>query len=70
MKKAIPFIYIAFGFFILVGTIFQFFQDQETYRVLFNFETENKYIFLLIRVLFSSWFLVDGIKRLNRSKEN
>jgi hypothetical protein len=67
MKKAIPFIYIGFGFFILVGTIFQFFQDQEIYRVLFNFETENKYIFLLVRVLFSSWFLIDGIKRLKKT---
>ncbi|CAM1352764.1 hypothetical protein [Tenacibaculum insulae] len=70
MKKALPFIYISFGFFILVGTIFQFFQHQEVYRVLFNFETTNKYIFLLVRIIFASWFLFDGVKRLKQHKED
>lgn len=68
MKKAIPLIYITFGSFILIGTFFQFFKNQESYRVLFNFKTENKYIFLLIRLLFSYWFIVDGIKKLKQQK--
>lgn len=70
MKKVIPLIYITFGSFILIGTFFQFFQNQESYRVLFNFKTENKYIFLLIRLLFSYWFIVDGIKKLKQQKES
>ncbi|CAL2101796.1 conserved protein of unknown function [Tenacibaculum sp. 190130A14a] len=71
MKKILPFIYLAIGVFILVGTFSTFFQERETYRVLLNFRTENKYIFLLVRLLFASWFLVDGIKKLkqNQSEE-
>ena len=69
MKKALPFIYLAIGVFILVGTFSLFFQERETYRVLFNFNTENKYLFLLIRVLFASWFIFDGIKKLKQNQE-
>ena len=70
MKKILPFLYIVIGLFILITTFSQFFKNQETYRVLLNFKTENRYIFLLIRVLFSSWFLIDGIKKLKQSKED
>ncbi|WP_143592128.1 hypothetical protein [Tenacibaculum holothuriorum] len=68
MKKVLPFIYIAIGIFILVGTFSMFFQDRETYRVLLNFKTENKYIFLIVRLLFASWFLVDGVKKLKQNQ--
>ncbi len=70
MKKVIPFVYIVIGLFILVGTFSLFFKDQETYRVLFNFKTENKYIALLVRLVFASWFLIDGIKKLKQNTEN
>ncbi|QXP76338.1 hypothetical protein H0I31_01595 [Tenacibaculum sp. AHE15PA] len=70
MKKVLPFIYIVIGLFILIVTFSQFFKDQESYRVLLSFRTESKYIFLLVRVLFASWFLIDGIKRLKQSKED
>jgi hypothetical protein len=68
MKKIMPYVYIIIGFFILVGTISVFFNNQEEYRVLFNFKTDNKYIFLLVRLLFASWFLIDGIKKLKQHK--
>jgi hypothetical protein len=68
MKKVLPFLYLAIGVFILVGTFSMFFQERETYRVLLNFRTENKYIFLLVRLLFASWFLIDGIKKLKQNQ--
>ena len=68
MKKIIPFIYIVIGLFILVGTFALFFRNQEMYRILFNFKTENKYIAILVRLLFASWFLIDGIKKLKQVK--
>ena len=61
-----PYVYIIIGLFILVGTISVFFNNQEEYRVLFNFKTDNKYIFLLVRLLFASWFLIDGVNKLKQ----
>lgn len=70
MKKILPLLYIVIGLFILIATFSQFFKNHETYRVLLSFRTENKYVFLLVRVLFASWFLIDGIKKLNQKKED
>ncbi|CAM1349817.1 hypothetical protein [Tenacibaculum crassostreae] len=68
MKKVLPFIYLFFGAVILYFTFIQFFQDKESYRLLFNFTTENKYIFLVVRLLFASWFLIDGVKKLKQNQ--
>ncbi|WBX71948.1 hypothetical protein [Tenacibaculum retecalamus] len=70
MKKVLPYLYIIIGLFILTATFSQFFQDKESYRVLLSFRTESKYLFLLVRVLFAGWFLVDGIKKLKNIKED
>ncbi|WP_408024302.1 hypothetical protein [Tenacibaculum sediminilitoris] len=67
MKKVLPFIYLFIGIFILINTFSIFFQKREVYRLLFSFTTENQYVFLLFRVLFASWFIVDGVKRLKRN---
>jgi len=67
MKKVMPFIYIIIGLFILGGTFPKFFNEQEEYRVLFNFKTESKYLFLFVRLLFAGWFLIDGIKKLKQN---
>lgn len=69
MKKILPFLYIAIGIFILVNTFSRFFLNLESYRVFLNFKTENKYIFLIIRILFASWFLIDGVKKLKQNNE-
>lgn len=70
MKKALPYLYIIIGGFILAGTFLEFFQEKETYRLLFNFKTENKYIFALVRGLFSAWFIVDGVKKIQQRNSN
>ncbi|MCG8796298.1 hypothetical protein [Tenacibaculum finnmarkense] len=66
MKKAIPFIYIILGVFILVESIPNFLEDKELYRVFFGITTQNKYIYLLVKVLFASLFLVNGIKKVKK----
>ncbi|CAM1372643.1 hypothetical protein [Tenacibaculum xiamenense] len=68
MKKILPVIYIIIGLLIIYATIRSFSIDKESYRVLFGFRTENKFIFLAVRVLFAGWFLVDGIKKLKALK--
>ncbi|MGB1042466.1 MAG: hypothetical protein ACPGU6_03660 [Tenacibaculum sp.] len=68
MKKALPYIYIIIGVFIIIGTFIQFFKNQESYRVLLSFRTENRYLFLIIRGLFAGWFLADGMKRLKQNQ--
>ncbi len=70
MKKALPYIYIIIGLFIIIFTFLQFFKNQESYRMLLNFKTENKYVFLIVRGLFAGWFLADGVKRLKQNKED
>ncbi|SOS74378.1 conserved hypothetical protein [Tenacibaculum piscium] len=64
MKKALPFIYVIIGVLILVESIYNFLEDKELYRVFFGITTQSKYIYLLVKVLFASLFLVDGIKKL------
>ncbi|MCD8435555.1 hypothetical protein LNJ03_09625 [Tenacibaculum dicentrarchi] len=66
MKKAIPFIYIILGIFILAESIYNFLENKELYRVFFSITTQSKYIYLLVKVLFASLFLVDGIKKLKK----
>ncbi|ALU74403.1 hypothetical protein G1L02_07925 [Tenacibaculum finnmarkense] len=66
MKKAIPFIYIILGVFILVESIPNFLEDKESYRVFFGITTQSKYIYLLVKVLFASLFLVDGINKVKK----
>ncbi|MCG8182541.1 hypothetical protein [Tenacibaculum piscium] len=66
MKKALPFIYIIIGVLILVESIYQFVQDKELYRVFLGITTQSKYIYLLVKVLFASLFLVDGIKKIRK----
>lgn len=68
MKKALPYIYIIIGLVIVIFTFLHFFKDQESYRMLLNFKTENKYVFLIVRGLFAGWFLADGVKRLKSTK--
>jgi len=68
VKKVLPYIYLFIGIFILINTFSAFFQKREVYRLLFNFTTENQYVFLLVRVLFASWFIVDGVKKLKQNK--
>ena len=64
MNKILPYLYIAIGTLIIISTVHTVFQNQDSYRILFNFHTENKFIFLLVRALFASWFLFDGIQKL------
>ncbi|WP_370408796.1 hypothetical protein [Tenacibaculum dicentrarchi] len=66
MKKAIPFIYIILGIFILAESIYNSLENRELYRVFFSITTQSKYIYLLVKVLFASLFLVDGIKKLKK----
>lgn len=64
MKKILPYIYIAIGTLVIISTVHSILQNKESYRVLFNFYTESKFLFLMARGLFASWFLFDGIKKL------
>ncbi|WGH76595.1 hypothetical protein P8625_05400 [Tenacibaculum tangerinum] len=67
MKKVLPFLYLVIGIVILVSTFNTLFQEKTIYRVLFSFTTENKYVFVGVRLLFASWFIVDGIKKLQQN---
>ncbi len=63
MRKIIPSLYIVIGLIIITTSLYELFQEKSSYRVLFNFTTEHKVLFLLVRGLFASWFLFDGIKK-------
>ncbi len=67
MKKFWPVLYLIVGIFILINTFIRFFEDYETYRLIFSFKTESKYVFLLFRVLIASYFIVSGIKKLKKN---
>lgn len=65
MKKIIPFIYFAFAGFILIDGIRQYFSNLEIYRIIFSWTTESKYVFILVKILFTAVFVIGGIKRMN-----
>lgn len=64
MKKLIPYVYIGIGIIILIETFFQFFQDKDLYRILFNWNTESKYVYLLVKLLIAALILYGGLRRL------
>ncbi|MAD98382.1 MAG: hypothetical protein CMB99_13745 [Flavobacteriaceae bacterium] len=67
MKKFVSYLYI-FGGIALIGIGIQYFlKDLETYRVIFGFETENKYYYLIFRVIFGALVIWAGISRIQRN---
>ncbi len=66
MKKIIPYIYIIFALFILIDAFRQFFQNSDIYRIIFNWTTESKYLFLGIKVLFACIILYGGLKKFKK----
>ncbi|CAL2081833.1 conserved protein of unknown function [Tenacibaculum sp. 190524A02b] len=70
MNKILPYLYIFIGIVIIIGTISAISQERESYRLLLSFQTESKLVFLLVRALFASWFLFDGIKKLKAQRES
>ena len=69
MKKFIPYVYIGIGIMILIEAFFQFFQDKELYRILFNWNTESKYVYLSVKLLIAAIILYGGLRRL-KMKQN
>ena len=69
MRKIIPYLFIAFGIFILIGSFSEFLRDKDIYRVLLSWHTENKYLFILVKFFIASLFLVTGYQKLKRFKE-
>jgi hypothetical protein len=64
MTKILPYLYIFIGVMIALATVLNLLQQPASYRIFLNYQTENVWLFGLVRGLFASWFLFDGIKRI------
>jgi len=59
-----PYFYFAFGLVILFDGIVQFLENKELYKLLFSWNTTDKYFYLSIKIIFSLFFFFIGYKRL------
>ncbi len=59
-----PYFYFVFGLVILFDGIVQFLENKELYKLLFSWNTTDKYFYLSIKIIFSLFFFLIGYKRL------
>lgn len=64
MSKVMPYFYFVFGLVILFDGIVQFLENKELYKLLFSWNTTDKYFYLSIKIIFSLFFFFIGYKRL------
>ncbi|WP_028892957.1 hypothetical protein [Tenacibaculum sp. 47A_GOM-205m] len=64
MSKVMPYFYFVFGLVILFDGIVQFLENKELYKLLFSWNTTDKYFYLSIKIIFSLFFFLIGYKRL------
>lgn len=64
MSKVMPYFYFVFGLVILFDGIVQFLENKELYKLLFSWNTTDKYFYLSVKIIFSLFFFFIGYKRL------
>ena len=69
MKKILPYIYFVVAAVWLFDGINKFLQPREIYHIFLNYNTDNKYNFLIFKLLIGLLVIVAGIRRLKMSKE-
>jgi hypothetical protein len=68
LQKIISYVYIIGGLSLIILGVMNFLDDIESYRLLFGFETESKYNYLIFRVIFGVLVIWAGISRLKRKE--
>lgn len=68
LQKVISYVYIIGGLSLIILGIINFREDKESYRLLFGFETDSKYNYLIFRLIFGALVIWAGISRLKRKK--
>ncbi len=68
LQKVISYVYIIGGLSLIILGIINFSEDKESYRLLFGFETDSKYNYLIFRLIFGALVIWAGISRLKRKK--
>ena len=66
LQKVISYVYIIGGLSLIILGVMNFLEDKESYRLLFGFETESKYNYLIFRLIFGALVIWAGISRLRR----
>ncbi len=69
MKKYIPYLYFIFGLILLVDAFTNFFEGKETYKIIFSWYTESKYLYLAIKTSIACAFIYFGLQKYNQLKE-
>lgn len=69
IAKFMPYFYFAIAGLLLVNSIGIYSEDQESYRVLFSYETESSTTFLAIRIVMILLIVLAGFSRLKRLKQ-
>ena len=68
LQKVISYVYIIGGLSLIILGIINFREDKESYRLLFGFETDSKYNYLIFRLIFGALVIWAGIARLKRKE--
>jgi hypothetical protein len=67
-KQFFPYLYFVGAIFILISAISRYSQDVEKYRIIFSFHTEDKNVYLTVRVVIAILIVIAGIAALKRAK--
>ena len=69
ITKYIPYIYFVIAGLLLMNSIEEFQKEQDSYRIMFSFETESSTTFLTIRIVFIVLIILAGFVRLKRLRD-
>ena len=69
LKKILPYLYFAGAIFIAYGAIKRFSADLDEYRMIFGFTTEDKYVYISVRLFVALLILLFGVKAFKKNKE-
>lgn len=69
MSKTIAYIFFVGAAAWLIDGIYRFINTQEVYKIIFSYTTENKYYFLIFKLLTGLLIISAGIRRWKMSKQ-
>ena len=70
MNKTIAYIFFVGAAVWLVDGLYRFINTQEVYKIIFSYTTENKYYFLIFKLLTGLLIISAGIRRLKMNQKS
>ena len=70
IKKYAPYFYFILGLLWLINGFQRFAQDRDIYRIVFGFTTENKYYFIVFKIIVGLIIIYAGYEGLRSQRKS